>query len=152
MGIIYVGSDHRGYQTKETLIEALRALNYDVTDLGNSSYDPDDDYADIGIELAEKVVSTNGNKGILICGSGVGVCIAANKVVGARAALCVSEKQARLAREDDDANILCLSADLINIDDNINIAKTFLETIFSSSEKHIRRIQKINKYETTKIS
>jgi ribose 5-phosphate isomerase B len=151
MNTVYIGADHRGYQTKGALKEALRASGYNLVDLGNEKYNSEDDYTNIGIKVAEKVALENG-KGILICGSGVGVCIIANKANGIRAALCLSEKQARLSREDDDANILCLSADLIDCETNLNIAKTFLETFFSSEERHIRRIKKIEKYETTKIS
>lgn len=124
----------------------MRGSGIDCTDLGNKEYDSGDDYTDISILLAEKVVSERA-KGILICGSGVGVCVAANKVKGARAALVTNDKQARLAREDDDANILCLSTDVVGDEDNIGIVKTFLETTFSSEERHIKRINKIKEYE-----
>ena len=82
----------------------------------------------------------------------MGVCISANKVDGARAALATSEKQARLARTDDDVNILCLSADLVDEETNFKIIKTFLETVFASEERFIRRINKIKKYEKAKLS
>jgi ribose 5-phosphate isomerase B len=147
---VFLGADHRGYYLKEKIKKELRELGWSVTDLGNQKYDTDDDYTDISIELAEKVVR-NKALGILICGSGVGVCIAANKVIGARAATVLNKEQARKAREDDDANILCLSADWVNEKLNLKIVKEFLETVFSSEERHIRRILKIKKYETTKI-
>ncbi|MDD4785163.1 MAG: RpiB/LacA/LacB family sugar-phosphate isomerase [Candidatus Shapirobacteria bacterium] len=149
MSLIYVGSDHRGFHLKNKLVESLRELNYEVKDLGVKVYDKDDDYNEISVELAEKVVREN-TKGILFCGSGVGVNIAANKVLGARAAICTMEKQARLAREDSDINILCLASDLVSEEDNLEITKTFLETIFSSEERFIRRINKIKEYERTK--
>ena len=148
MSLIYVDADHRGFKLKNKIVECLREWEYEVTDLGRDICDEDDDYSEIAIKLAEKVTKDK-TKGILICGSGVGVSIAANKVDGARAALCTSEKQARLSRVDDDANILCLSADLVDEEINLEIAKTFLETVFSSEEKHIRRINKIKEYERT---
>jgi ribose 5-phosphate isomerase B len=148
---VFLGADHRGYYLKEKIKKELRDLGWSVTDLGNQVYDKDDDYANISITLAEKVVREKA-LGILICGSGVGVCIAANKVIGARAATCLNKQQARKAREDDDANILCLSADWVDEKLNLKIVKEFLEAIFTSEEKHIRRILEIKKYETTKIS
>ena len=151
MSLIYVGADHRGFNFKKKLVDFLRELNYEVKDLGLKVYDQGDDYNEISVELAEKVVREN-TKGVLLCGSGVGVCVAANKVLGVRAALCTSQKQARLAREDSDANILCLATDLVNEEDNLEIAKTFLETIFSSDERFIRRINKIKEYERVKLS
>lgn len=151
MTTVYIGADHRGFKLKEIIKENMRSLGYQITDLGGQKYDEEDDYTDIGIKVAEKVAFDNG-LGVLICGSGVGICIAANKVNGVRAALCTSEKQARLAREDDNANILCLSSDLVDEDTNLNILNTFLETVFSSEERHIRRIRKINEYEKSKTS
>jgi len=150
MSLIYVGADHRGFHLKEKVVEFLRGLDYEVKDLGAKIYDKDDDYNEISVKLAEKVAREN-TKGILLCGSGVGVCLAANKVLGVRAALCTSQKQARLAREDSDANILCLATDLINEEENFEIAKTFLETVFSSEERFIRRINKIKEYERVKL-
>lgn len=151
MSLVYVGADHRGFELKKEVVEFLRELEYEVNDLGANNYNEDDDYSDVAIKLAEKVV-TNKAKGILICASGVGVCIAANKVNGARAALCTSEKQARLAREDDNANILCLSAELIDKETNFEIIRTFMSTVFASEERFIERINKIEKYERTKLS
>ena len=150
MSVVYVGADHRGFNLKNKVVEFLRDKENKVKDLGPTKYDQDDDYSDMAIKLAEKVVREN-TKGILICGSGVGICISANKVDGARAALATSEKQARLARTDDDANILCLSADLVNEEINFEIVKSFLETVFASEEKYIRRINKIKKYEKAKL-
>ena len=150
MGVIYVGADHRGLNFKNKVVEFLRDKEYKVKDLGPTKYNQDDDYSDMAIKLAETVVKENTN-GILICGSGVGVCVAANKVDGARAGLATSEKQARLAKTDDDINILCLSADLIDEETNFQIIETFLDTVFASEERFIRRINKIKKYEKTKL-
>lgn len=145
---IYIGADHRGFQVKDQIKEALRNSEFNVTDLSNEKFNPDDDFPDIALKLGEKVVIEKA-MGILICGSGVGMCIATNKVKGVRGALCTSEKQARLAREDNNANVLCLSAMLTNPEVNINISKVFLETVFSPTERFIRRIKKIENYETT---
>jgi ribose 5-phosphate isomerase B len=144
---VYIGADHRGFKLKEIIKESLREYDYQVTDLGNDKYEENDDYPDISIKLAEKVTLEKA-VGILICASGVGVCVAANKVKGVRAALCTNERQARLAKEDDDANVLCLATDIVDEETNINICKVFLEAVFSSEERHIRRINKIKTYES----
>ena len=148
MSIVFIGSDHRGFQLKQSLIEWLRVNGYNCQDIGNDKYELDDDYTDFAFKTAEKTVKEKGF-GVVICGSGVGVCIAANKVKGARAALCTTEKQARLAREDDNANILCLGSDLVKSDESQKILETFLTTMFSSLERHVRRLNKINKYESS---
>lgn len=145
--MIYIGADHRGFNLKEKIIQMLRDGNDEVIDLGFVEYNADDDYPDIAIKLGEKVVSENG-KGILICGTGVGVCVAANKVKGVRAGLCMLAKQAMAGRNDDDMNILCLNSDIVPEDDNREIVKIFLETPFGSEERFIRRINKIKEYET----
>jgi len=144
--MIYIGADHRGFNLKEKVIQRLRDGNFEVTDLGASEYDSNDDYPDIAFKLGEKVVSEN-SKGILICGSGVGLCVAVNKIKGIRAGLCLLTKQARMGRNDDDINVICLNADMVSEDDNMEIVTTFLETPFGSEERFIRRINKIKEYE-----
>lgn len=146
--MIFLGADHRGFNLKEKIKQWLRDRGEDFIDCGSEGYDRDDDYPDIGFKVAEKVVAENG-KGILVCGSGVGVCIAANKVKGVRAGLCLLAKQARAGRNDDDMNVLCLNADMVPEEDNLEIIETFLETVFGSEEKYIRRINKIKKYESS---
>lgn len=147
MGNVIIGADHRGYRLKSVIVENLRERGISVEDLGSTEYDPTDDFVDIAIKLGEKVVAEKA-KGILICRNGVGVCIAVNKVRGVRAGLCMSIKQARLAKSDDDINVLCLSSELITQEKNIKIVNKFLNTVFSSEERFIRRIQKISKYES----
>ena len=146
--MIYIGADHRGFNLKQKMIQILRSENFEVTDLGPSEYNPFDDYPDIAIILGERVARENG-KGILICGSGIGVCVAVNKVKGIRAGLCLLAKQAVVGRNDDDMNVLCLNSDMVPEDDNIDIVKKFLTTIFGSEERFIRRINKIKTYEST---
>ncbi|HEX8924000.1 MAG TPA: phosphoglycerate kinase [Patescibacteria group bacterium] len=144
--MIFIGADHRGFQQKEELTEWLRSKGYQVTDLGNKKYDQEDDYTDIAIHLGEKVAHEKA-KGILICGSGIGVSAAVNKVKGIRAGLCMSAEQAKDGRHDDDMNVLCLSGNLKTIEENEEIAESFCETMFGSDERFIRRINKIKAYE-----
>lgn len=141
-----VGADHRGLKLKNEIVEWLKDWGESCADLGPNEFDPDDDYSQIAINLGLKVRQEKA-KGVLVCGSGVGVSIAANKVDGIRAGLCTSKKQARLAREDDDINVLCLSAELVDREENKKIIKTFINTVFSSEERHIRRINRIKEYE-----
>jgi ribose 5-phosphate isomerase B len=146
MSIVYVGADHRGYNLKEKLVTQLREWGYEVNDLGATTYNPEDDFSSVSFAVGESVAKSNG-MGILICGSGVGVTIAANKVIGVRASVCTTEKQVQLARSDDSINVLGLSADLVGEEENLRIAKTFLETIFSSDERFVRRLLSIKSYE-----
>lgn len=146
MSIIFIGADHRGFKLKEEIKEKLKEWEYTVRDIGGKNYDMDDDYSEIAIKLGEKVAFEK-SRGILICGSGVGVSIAVNKVKGVRAGLCLKERQVRQAVEDDNINVLCLSADLVDEETNIELVKIFLETLFMGEERHIRRINKIKNYE-----
>jgi len=150
MKVVYVGADHRGFNLKNKIILDLREKGWMVTDL-SKNFDPDDDYPDISIELAQKVVREKA-LGILVCGSGAGVTISANKVDGVRAALAMNIKQARKIKEDDDVNILCLTTDFVSDDDNLEITIEFLDSIFMTEERFIRRINKIKAYEKLKIS
>jgi ribose 5-phosphate isomerase B len=150
MKVVYVGADHRGFKLKDKIVSELREKDWVVTDL-TKKYDPEDDYPDISIEVAEKVVKEQA-LGILVCGSGAGATITANKVNGVRAAMAMNKKQARKIKEDDDVNILCLSTDFVNDEDNLEIVTEFLEAIFMTEERFIRRINKIKTYEKLKIS
>ncbi len=146
--MIYLGSDHRGFLLKEKIKELLLSLSLDIYDLGPNKIIPDDDYPLISIELAKKVVAKHGDLGILICGSGAGACLAANKVKGALAALGFSEKQIAAARTEDNINILCLSANHLDEDQNINIVKSFLNSFYIAEERRIKRLQQIADYES----
>ncbi|MFH1393038.1 MAG: RpiB/LacA/LacB family sugar-phosphate isomerase [Patescibacteria group bacterium] len=147
--MIYIGSDHRGYNLKETLKVYLSAQGGPAAgwkDLGAFEYDPDDDYPDYALAVAQKVAEdSENNRGILICGSGVGVDVVANKIKGIRSALCFDTKQARASRNDDNTNILSLPADFISENLAKEITKVWLETPFSGSEHYTRRIEKIEK-------
>jgi ribose 5-phosphate isomerase B len=144
---ILIGADHGGYNLKEKLVERLRSKGFAVEDIGYKEYEPTDDFPEIAFKLGEKVVFEKA-KGILICSSGIGMSIAANKVKGVRAGLCTSIKQARLAKSDNDINVLCLANKLVSIDKNFKIVIKFINTVFSCEERYIRRIKKIKNYES----
>jgi ribose 5-phosphate isomerase B len=145
---IYFASDHGGFELKGKLMGYLKGLSYQVEDLGNSKLDSQDDYPDFMIPLAEKVVSENG-LGIIIGRSGNGEAMAANKVKGARAAVCVNEIMAQKARGDNNANILSIGADYVDFDQAKKITEAFLKTEFSKADRHVRRIKKISSYESS---
>lgn len=147
--MIYIAADHRGFRLKEEIKKWLETELYEFRDLGAYEYDKEDDYPLYAIKIGETVIKENA-RGILICGSGAGASIAANKVKGIRAGLCTSVRQAASARSDDNINLLCLSADWVSVEDNQKITDTFLKTPFSSEERHIRRINQIKDYETQK--
>lgn len=145
---IYIGSDHRGFKLKESIKTFLASQNYEVVDLGNDRYDENDDYPDFAAAVAKKVAeNSEENRGILLCGSGVGVDIVANKFKGVRSALIFNPKQARLSRNDDNANVLSLAADFLSEDDAQRIINVWLKTPFSGEEKYSRRLQKIRDIE-----
>ena len=146
--MIYIGADHRGYELKEKLKIYLTELGFDYEDLGAKELVPDDDYPDYALAVAQKVAAdSENNRGILICGSGVGVDVVANKVKNIRSALCFSIEQAKASRNDDDTNVLSLPADYISEDLVREIVKTWLKTPFSNLEHHVRRIKKISETE-----
>ncbi len=145
--MIYLGADHGGYALKEEVKGWLTKGNIDFQDLGAYSLNPKDDYPDFIIPVAEKVASDQQSLGIIIGRSGNGEAIAANKVKGIRAALCLNEEMARKAKEHNNANILSLGADYVSLDEAIRIVEIFIKTPFSSEERHVRRIEKIKNLE-----
>jgi ribose 5-phosphate isomerase B len=146
---IAIGADHRGFELKEKIKALLRELHHDAIDVGTRG-DEAVDYTDFAIAAAEKVSSGEADRGILVCGSGVGMSIAANKVRGVRAALAVSPEGARLARAHNDANVLALGAwqgaDTAQV---LEIVRAFLATAFEGG-RHTRRVEKIREYEEKK--
>jgi len=148
--MIYLGTDHGGYQLKEELKVYLSENNIPAEDLGAHSFDPDDDYPDFIIPVAEKVASDPQSLGLIIGRSGNGEAIAANKVKGVRAALCLNEEMARKAREHNNANIVSLGADYISLEEAKKIIEAFIKTTFSNETRHVRRIEKIKKLEELK--
>jgi ribose 5-phosphate isomerase B len=142
--MIYIGSDHRGFELKNKIKKFLEELGYEFEDLGAFEYNKGDDYPDFAQAVAKKVFVDSGSRGILICGSGIGIAIAANKTKGIRAGTALKPDQARAAVNDEDLNILALSADFLKEDEVREIVKVFLETKFSGEERHKRRIEKID--------
>ena len=142
--MIYLGADHRGFQLKEEIKKFLAEKNYQFEDTGNFDYDPNDDYTDFAKLVAQKVSEKpDGNKGILICGSGVGVDITANKFHGVRSALADDIATAKQSREHDDTNVLSLPSEEVDFELAKKIITIWLETPFSNGEKYKRRIGKI---------
>ena len=136
------GADHGGYDLKNELVSILRH-GHEVTDLGAHTYDPDDDYPDYAGAVARAVASQQAERGIIICGSGVGACVAANKVPGVRACLCHDTYSAHQGVEHDDMNVLCLGARVIGFELARELVLAFLGADFSGAERHRRRLGKI---------
>jgi ribose 5-phosphate isomerase B len=143
---IALGSDHGGYQLKENLKEYLKELNVEYIDFGCEN-EKSVDYPDIGFKVAIEVKSGKCDRGILICGTGIGMSVVANKVKGIRASLCHDIFSARNAREHNDANILTLGARVIGVGLAKEIVKVWLNAKFSQEENHINRLNKIKQEE-----
>ena len=143
--LIYIGSDHRGFQLKENLKGFLKDLGYEVSDLGAKEFIQDDDYPDYAKEVAHKVnLDPTLSRGIVICGSGVGADIVANRFQRVRCALATTPDQAMASRNDDDTNVLALAADFTDWETAKKIVSVWLQTPFSNDPRHKRRIEKIN--------
>ena len=142
---IYIGTDHRGIETEDIIVNYLKNEKIEVI-RSNIEHSNTDDYVDFALDVAKNVIKEKESFGILICGTGIGMSIAANKVKGIRAARCVNNDDAFLTRNDNNSNILCLSYKT-PIEINIEIINTFLKTPFSNEERHIRRVNKIKEYE-----
>lgn len=140
---LFIGADHRGYPLKETLKLWLVSQGYEVVDCGNDHLDPEDDFPDFSFAVADAVAGDPESRGIVICGSGAGVVIAANKVAGIRAALAQSPEEATRNRQHDDVNVLGLAADWMDEAKAKKIVTAFLTTPFDGGEKYVRRIKKI---------
>ena len=146
---IFVGSDHAGYELKAALTEHLTAGGHEVVDLGAFAYDAVDDYPPFCIDTAEAVAATPGSLGVVIGGSGNGEQIAANKVLGVRAALAWSVETATLARQHNDANVVGIGARMHDEATAFAIVDAFVATPFSEDPRHVRRIAMVSSYEET---
>jgi len=147
---IYLGSDHAGFELKEKIRDFLKSSGYDFEDMGAFEYSAVDDYPDYAALVASKIAKT-GDFGILVCGSGVGMCITANKVKGIRAVNACSVKIAQKSREHNNTNILCLGQSYIDFETAKEIIKAWLSTDFSTEEKHHIRVNKITEFENKMI-
>jgi ribose 5-phosphate isomerase B len=139
---IVIGCDHAGYALKNALLETLRGEGHTVRDL-TPDYDPNDDYPDSAAAVARAVASRSAERGILVCGSGVGASVAANKIRGARAGLCHDTYSAHQGVEHDDVNVLCLGARVVGDALAGDLVRAFLGARFSGQERHARRLKKI---------
>ena len=142
---IFIGADHAGFKLKQALKKYLTTLGVRYEDLGNLKFDSGDDYPDFAKKLAQQVSQTKNARGILICDSGIGVCIVANKVKNIRAANIYTLKAAKKSREHNNANVLCLGQDYLKTAYAKKIVNVWLSTKFSSVVRHRRRVNKINK-------
>ncbi|HJS08870.1 MAG TPA: ribose 5-phosphate isomerase B [Pirellulales bacterium] len=144
---IVIGCDHAGFPVKAALIEEIKRAGHEVDDVGAFDEQPSD-YPDYARAVAERIASLRAERGVLICGSGVGASVAANKVPRVRAALCHDTFSARQGVEDDDLNVLCLGARVIGPELAKEILLAFLKARFSHAERHARRLGKIKAIET----
>jgi len=151
--IIAIGADHGGFRLKQQLVAPLTEIGHTVKDHGTFSEEAVD-YPDYARAVARCILEKNAERGILICGSGVGAGVAANKFPGIRAAVCHDTFSAHQGVEDDDMNVLCLGARVVGPELAKEIVRTFLKATFSGAERHVRRLRKIseieNEYETKK--
>jgi len=145
---IYIGADHRGFHLKDKLAQWLQEEGHDVIDCGNNVYDPNDDFPDFSFAVADKVAADPGSRGIVICGSGGGVTIAANKVHGIRSTTAVHVADVKHNRQSNDINVLSLSADFTDFDEAKELVKAFLLVEFEAGERHNRRLNKISERDT----
>lgn len=143
---IYIGTDHNGFSLKNSLVEYLRKAGYDVEDVGGERLDPDDDFPVFAQKVVNGILSSDEPEpvGVLLCGSGQGMCMAANRFKGIRAALGYDRESVRSSRNDDDANILCLPARHLKKDTANLLVETFLNTPFSHVGRFQRRIKEMD--------
>lgn len=144
---VAMAADHAGAELKAELLTRLAPLGHELIDLGGDGSDPEDDYPDYSRVLALAIVDGRADRGILVCGSGVGASIAASKVPGSRAGLCHDTYSAGQGVEHDDMNILALGARVIGIETAVSCAKSFLAARFSGEPRHVRRLAKIRAIE-----
>ena len=144
---IFVGADYRGFEKKKGILDFLVGLGHEVTDEGAYEYNEGDDFNDPAVAVARAVRENRGSVGILICDSAHGVTMQANSFKGIRAAHCDSVESARLAREHDDANVLCLSAHFMDGAKMQEIIQAFIETGFENLERRVRRINRLDERE-----
>ena len=139
---IAIGGDHWGYHLKGPLVKFIEDLGHEAIDVGAHHHDPSDDYPDFAIKVADLVAKGEVERGIVVCGSGVGACVAANKVRGVRASVCHDGYSAHQGVEHDDMNVLCLGARIIGGEIAREVSVAFLEATFSGEERHVRRLEK----------
>ncbi len=143
---IYIGADHNGYKLKGIVSEYLKKRGYEVVDVGGDQFDPDDDFPQFAGRLSSELLASDDHdaKGILICGSGQGMCMAANRFKGIRASLVWDSQEAVEARNDSDSNVLCLPARVLSKDEAFKIIDVWLSTPFAGAARYIRRVKQLD--------
>ncbi len=144
---IYIGADHNGFNFKQQLTQVLVKAGYQVVDEGDAKLNPDDDFPQFAGKVVTAILSDSdeSSRGILICGSGQGMCMAANRYKGIRASLCWNVDEAKSARNDDDSNVLCISSRYTSLTDAEEIVNVWLNTSFAGAPRFIRRLQELDK-------
>ena len=145
---VAIACDHGGYPLKARAVEELRRLGHAVTDLGGDGSNPVDDYPDYAVAVAKAIQSGQVERALLICGSGAGVCVAANKFTGIRAATCHDSFSAHQCVEDDNCNVLCIGARVVGPELAGELIRDYIGAKFSGAERHKRRLSKIASFET----
>lgn len=140
---IAIGTDHGGFPLKADLVELLKKLGHEVVDVGAHTLDPKDDYPDFARAVGQAVQRGEAERGIIICGSGVGACIAANKLRGIRAGVCHDTYSAHQGVEHDNMNVLCLGGRVVGIEVARELVQAFVSAKFSGEERHARRVAKV---------
>ena len=143
---LVIGSDHAGFSLKGPLVKLLQSWNYSVKDVGSFNPDPVD-FPDIAVLLADEIISGRAERGIMVCGTGVGAAIACNKIQGIRAALCHDTYSAHQCVEHDNVNVLCIGAQIIGLSVAEEILNNFLNARFSTEEQFRRRVQKLDQFD-----
>jgi ribose 5-phosphate isomerase B len=143
---IYIGADHNGFDMKQGLVEELTRAGYEVVDVGDTERNPEDDFPKFAAQAVHAIRASDDKdpRGILICGSGQGMCMAANRFKGIRASLIWDVAEARAARNDDDSNVLCLPARSISLDEAVQIAEAWLAVPFAGATRYKRRIRELD--------
>ncbi|MCC7408495.1 MAG: ribose 5-phosphate isomerase B [Phycisphaeraceae bacterium] len=144
---IAIAADHGGYDLKAPLTDLLRTLGHEVVDLGAHQFEPQDDFPDYARYIGQAIQHGQAERGVLLCGSGVGACIAANKIKGVRASVCHDAYSARQGVEHDDMNVLCLGARIIGIELARVLVEAFVGAKFKTDERFLRRLEKVKAIE-----
>ena len=144
---IAVGADHGGFSLKADIVRSLQKDGHEVVDVGAHTLDPSDDYPDFARAVGQSVQRGEAERGIIICGSGVGACVAANKLHGIRAGICHDTYSAHQGVEHDDMNVLCLGARIVGTELARELVRAFIGARFSGAERHVRRLTKVTAME-----
>ena len=142
--VIYIGADHNGFYLRNSLLDYLNRAGYEVIDEGDKKLDTGDDFPVFASKVVNDVLSSSDPRGILICGSGQGMCMAANRYKGIRSALIYDRASARSSRNDDNSNIACLPANLLEKDDTNVLIETWLSTPFANAPRFVRRLSQLD--------